>query len=265
MQLSVPILWDEWHQETSGTGSITYNSDKTKVVIDAPNGSYALVYFPMVAYPGDTFRFTVQARITNGGTSCRIRAEQPNGTERDVVIVESEVFKTYELEATTPLYGDGTLTVSEMTFRLGVSTSGDGTVEFINPRVELVRGIGTQRLVASGVLKIKEDNTVEWDDTFHMFGFEASPTVTLPKITIRPSLSIDTKRGSFQIPHMSAPNITTKSDNWDNAAGPIFFGSVDEADATNNFNIRGYDHTGAAVTTYAGKGDRKVLIQLFMQ
>lgn len=266
MQLSIPLLMNEWSETQTGSGAFSYSSTGETATVSAADGDRAFLYWPMVAFPGDTFRMSIMARNISG-TAGALVVDMPNGTQKDRINIDSPEWKLYTLDYSMPIKGDTNagLLVSEVAVGVGVGTAGAGEVEFGRPQVDLLRGQGTQRLIATGVMMVDQSNAVSWLSSFSLFGFESNPVFNSGDITIKLSTDLDTNRGTNQIRHRAMPSITTTQDGWDNAAGPIHFGAKGVSDADGSFTITGYDSSGAKVTDFNFKSNRYCLIQVFAQ
>jgi len=130
---------NDWRLTTSASGSYVFTDDGKTVNLSASAGGAAYMLNSIVAFPGDSFEFSVLARNIETGKDgwAELIIDSPPGTRRSEARVDNSSLSYKTLRYDVPLAASGPRVVD---FGLGVDTPTSGSGEFVAPRVDKIRG-----------------------------------------------------------------------------------------------------------------------------
>jgi len=187
-RLSRQLDSDNWIPTITGDGTIVFSDDGRTVNISATNGSAAFIINTIIAWPGDSFEYSVLARNIETGKSAwaELIIDSPSGVRKNEIRIDTKSLEYYTLRYEIPL---GAATPRQIRLAMGVDTPTDGSGEFTLPTITKTKGddsflYATYKIASAGgctvLASVKSFNTddanIVWDPV--NLWFLVTPTET---------------------------------------------------------------------------------------
>jgi len=159
---------------TQTGGAVVTPSDSGKTMnLAAITNDAAFIINSVVAWPGDSFEFSVLARnIETGKTGFgEVIIDSPPGVRRQEIRIESKSLKPYTLRYDVPVGAEGLRVID---FVLGVDTPTDGSAEYTLPLLFKTKG---DNIFLSATYKIASAGGITLLSTVKPFNTNAADLV----------------------------------------------------------------------------------------
>jgi hypothetical protein len=243
----------DWIETTTGSGVTTFADGGKTVTLDAPASSRSFLLNTVIAWPGDSFEFSVMAQNVDTSKSgfAEIFIDSPSGTRRTEIRVEAETMTSYTLRYDVPPLASGP---RQIIFGIGSDFATDGSARYMLPRIDKVKGddsflYGVFRVASGGGMtvlnSVKSFNIVNagitWDAT--NIWYKVTPTETTS--TLFTDGSNDFK-----------PSLIAKADAANSAATPTSIDwNISGLGDDGSFNVQAVNgQTGVRIDLSAGIG-----------
>lgn len=240
----------DWFQYVDGTGTAVFSDNGKSVVLDAPSSNRSFLLHYVVAFPGDSFEFSMLARNIETGKSesAEMFIDSPVGTRRDEVRIDNQTPAIKTLRYDVPL---GASSPRAVVFGIGSDFATDGSGEFMLPTITKVKGdssfmYATFKLAAGGGCTVHptlnafniDDSTIIWNAG--ELRFDITPTDTSASLFLNVS-------DSFK------PTLLSTADNGRSDSGFVGW-NIGGLGNDGSFFIQAVNNAGVRLDLNAGLG-----------